>query len=163
MFELRPFGGCRLDLVPRPQRKLLFRPARRATEYFSYCEEFGCGWEAQLNALPGRFDTAAILTLPPELRPAGCTGCAAGVELPSDAEIVAPAGFRWLKLETGWMLFFTKACIPEEAGSVFAAVFRARSEYRPERDGLHAADDTAPEFNFGAAGGVSSFMQFLRI
>ncbi|MGE4565431.1 MAG: hypothetical protein AB7F32_11220 [Victivallaceae bacterium] len=142
MIELEPYHNCRLARVERARRKLFFRPARRATEYFGYCEEFGCGWETELNALPGRLDTAAILTLPPGLTPAGFTSCAAGVELPCDTSLRPPPGYLAIELEPVVMLYF--------AGPDFATAFHARDTYRPERDRLEFAPGLAPAFNFGS-------------
>ena len=142
MIELAPYHNCRLHLAERPARKLFFRPARRATEYFSYCEEFGCDWEAELNSLAGKLDTAAILTLPDELCPPGFTGCAAGIELPLDTRLDPPPGYLAIKLEPVLMLFF--------CASDFETAFRARDTYEPGRDRLENAPGCAPAFNFGA-------------
>ncbi len=142
MTGLEPHQNCRLTLVERPRRKLFFRPARRATEYFSYCQEFGCDWEAELNALPEKLDTAAILTLPPELTPAGFTSCAAGIELPLDTPLEPPPGYRAIELAPVAMLYFR--------GADFAAAFHARDSYCPRRDRLKFAPDLAPAFNFGS-------------
>lgn len=142
MIRLEPYQNCRLCLVERPRRKLFFRPARRATEYFGYCEEFGCDWEAELNALPGKLDTAAILTLPPELASTGFTDCAAGIELPLDTPLEPPPGYRAIELAPVVMLYF---CGPD-----FAAAFHARDTYDPERNRLKFASELAPAFNFGS-------------
>ncbi len=55
---------CIITLVHRKKRKLILLRSKKATEYFSFCEENGCDWEGLLNSNPYKLDTAAILTLP---------------------------------------------------------------------------------------------------
>ena len=66
--------------VERPARKLLLLRSVRATDYFSFCAEMGCGWEEAFNRIPQRLDAAALLTLPENMIKPGTGNTAAGIE-----------------------------------------------------------------------------------
>jgi len=153
MIELKDFNQCHLFLVHRPRRRLLYRPARLAADYFSYCGEYGCDWEKELNILPGKLDTAAILTLPPALQIPGHTACAAGVELELSAPVIIPSGYQLIELADAWMLYFVKT-YHGDAGPAFAAVETAKRTFDPATEFLAWAPAAAPVFNFGADNGV---------
>lgn len=153
MIELRDFNQCHMLLSERPRRRLLYRAARHARDYFAYCEEFGCDWENELNDLPGKLDTAAILTLPESLQISGHTACAAGIELALSSPAKPPAGYREIELPDTWMLYVVKP-YHGDAGPAFAAAETAKRTFDPAMEHLAWAPEAAPEFNFGSGNGV---------
>jgi hypothetical protein len=64
----------------RPARKLILLSSLNATDYLTFCEEMGCDWEGRLNSVAEKFDKAALLTVPPNLRMPGAGPIAAGVK-----------------------------------------------------------------------------------
>ncbi len=149
---------CTVTALERPARQLVYLPSRHATEYFSFCEEMGCDWERTLNALPGRMDIAALLTLPPGLVEEGCSNVAAGVELPIGDVETLPEGYRTAPLPACTMLYFQAEPFEreEDYGIAIDDAFSAMRRYDAERYGWRYAFDTAPMFNFGAQAAVGA-------
>ena len=143
---------CTVTPQQRPARKLIYQPAQNATDYLSYCEEKGCAWEGLLNSIPEKFDTAALLELPPQLVPQGACAVAAGVEVPANYAAPLPAGYETALLEPCVMLYFQGAPYEEEAAfcDAIEGVYRAVEGYDAPRYGYRFARHLAPMFNFGA-------------
>ena len=147
---------CMISSVERPKRKLIFLRSKKATDYFSYCEEVGCEWEGLLNSISTKFDKAAILELPEKLLKEGFSPIAAGVEVPMDFASEIPTGYEIVELEPCKMLYFESESFDNEEDFFQAcqSVIKAVAEYDPQKYGYEYADDLAPRFNFG---GVSNF------
>ena len=45
---------CTVTVISKPARKLLVMYAKKAHDYFSFCEEVGCEWEGLFNSIPSR-------------------------------------------------------------------------------------------------------------
>ena len=75
---------CMITVVNRPKRKLMIMRAKRAYDYWSFCEEKGCQWEGLFNSIQCKLDKAAIIELRDTLVLEGTSKCATGVELPID-------------------------------------------------------------------------------
>lgn len=143
---------CTVTPQQRPARKLIYQPAQHAVDYLSYCEEKGCEWEGLLNSIPEKFDTAALLELPPQLVPQGACAIAAGVEVPADYAAPLPAGYETALLEPCVMLYFQGAPYEQEEAfcEAIEGVYQAVNAYDAARYGYRFARQLAPLFNFGA-------------
>ena len=143
---------CTVTVVRKPARKLLVMYARKADDYFSFCEEKSCEWEGLFNSIPSRLETASLMTLPPSLHPEGTTETAAGVELEESAEITVPEGCDLLSLPPCDYLYFQSPPYEKEEDycKAIEMVYQASGTYRPERFGYAYAPELAPSFNFGA-------------
>lgn len=142
---------CMITTVERPKRKLLFLRAKKATDYFSYCEEMGCEWEGLLNSILEKLDTAALLELPKYFQKEGFSNIAAGVELPITYEGEIPESYEVIELEPYKMLYFESEAFEKEEDffPAIESVFKAIENFDPRKYGLEYADDKAPRFNFG--------------
>ena len=60
-----------VQALERPARKLIVLRSKKASDYFSFCEEMGCDWDGLLNSISEKLDNAAILELPKRLVKAG--------------------------------------------------------------------------------------------
>ena len=146
---------CMITPVSRPRRKLMFLRSRRGHDSWSFCEEMCCDWEGLLNSIPAKYDTAAILTLPPFMARGGYSQIAAGVELPFHYDGQVPEGYEITELEPCEMLYFQSQPFEteEEFFSLIGQILRAPSQYNPQAYGLAYAYEIAPSFNFGGCGG----------
>jgi len=146
--------------MERPARKLILQRANTTLngDYFAYCEEMGCDWEGLLGSIAEKFDTPALLTLPPNLVMPGTSNTAAGVEVPLDYAKPIPAGYDVIDLPPCKMLYLRSA--PYENEDDFCKyidlAFAAQRSYDPMPFGWQFAPELAPHFNFGAcaAGGA---------
>jgi len=140
--------------VERPARKLVLQRAKETTggDYFAYCEEMGCDWEGLLGSIPEKFDSPALLTLPPNLVKPGTSNTAAGVEVPADYAKAVPEGYDIIDLPACTMLYFNGAPYEDEEDfcKAIEIVFEAIENYDPANYGWQHAPEQAPRFNFGA-------------
>ena len=139
--------------VERPARKLILVRSITATEYFSFCEEAGCDWEGIFNSIPDKFDTAALLTLPPNLIKPGTGDTASGVEVPIGYNKPVPDGCDVIELPPCAMLYFQGSPFVDENdfGAAIGTLWEIMDTYDPTLYGWQYAPELAPYFNFGAA------------
>ena len=78
------------QIIERPQRKLILKRSRKAEDYFSYCEEVGCGqsgdstaWDVLSQIKEALYEPVG-LWLPDTMRPTGTGVYAHGVEVAAD-------------------------------------------------------------------------------
>ncbi len=146
---------CTITPVLKPKRKLMLTRSKHAHDYWSYCEEMCCEWEGLFNSVPAKFDTAAILTLPPSLMKEGYSSIASGIEIPYEYDGELPKHCEIVNLEPCDMLYFQSQPFKtdEEFFELMDAVFKAVETYDVTAYGYEYADDLAPRFNFGGCGG----------
>lgn len=147
---------CMITPVSRPERKLVFLPSRKATDYWSYCEEMSCDWEGIFNSYPTKLDKAALLTLPPFLIKDGFSPIASGVELPAQYNGSIPENCGMVTLPPCEMLYFT---VPFDKNDDFfdalGEAFHALEAHEASAAhfGYTYAYDLAPQFNYGGEAG----------
>lgn len=140
------------SFVPRPERKLILLYSDTGTDYWSFCQEKGCGWEGLLLSIQERMDIPAFLSLPPNMIPQGRAEGAVGIEVPLDYAGEIPGGYEMITLPSGEMLYFQSQ--PYEREDAFPdaikSVFDAYESYDPDIYGYAFDTATLPVFNFGA-------------
>ncbi len=143
---------CFVTLVHREKRKLIFLRSKKATEYFSFCEETSCDWEGLLNSSPHKLDTAALLNLPQFLLKDGYGKIASGIEVPISFNGTIPDGYEMAELPECDMLYFQsqKYDNEEDYSKMISQVFNAVDNFDYQSFGLVPDDSLAPRFNFGA-------------
>ncbi|MCL2509022.1 MAG: hypothetical protein FWF05_07595 [Oscillospiraceae bacterium] len=139
-------------VADRPARKLLLLRSKKAICYDTFCAEVGCEWHGILNSVPEKFDTCAIITLPPYLVKERTSDIAGGVEVPYDYAEGLPQGYELIDLPACKMMYFQGMPFENERdyGEAIGTVWSAKSSYKPELYGYQYAYDAAPQFNFGA-------------
>lgn len=144
---------CTVTAVSRPKRKLMLLRSEKATDYWSFCEEKGCGWTGLLNSIPEKLDLSGLVELPKHLVKPGTSAVGAGVELPGDYDAKkVPQGYELLELEPCEMLVFQTEPYEDEQAFCEAidAAQEAAGRYDPKAYGFEYAFDAAPKFNYGA-------------
>lgn len=142
---------CTVSLISRPKRKLIFKRAKTATGYLSYCEENGCEWEGLLNSIKEKIDTAALIELPDDMLKAGFSKIAAGIEVPLDYPYEIPE-YEICELPETLYLYFQSEAYENEDDFAIAinCVDRAIEKYDYSRFGYAIIKNKAPSLNFGA-------------
>ena len=142
---------CTVSLITKPKRKLMFKRAKNATGYLSYCEENGCEWEGLLNSIKEKLDTATLIELPDLLLKAGYSRIAAGVEVPPDYSFEIPE-YESHELPESLYLCFQSEPYENEDDFAIAinCVDRAIDKYDFPRFGYKIAKEKSPTFNYGA-------------
>jgi len=164
VYEITPVGGGTMQdsrrtqtvfvqVVERPARRLILKRGVRATHYFQYCDEVGCGVWEQLGALPDALHEPMGLWLPEALRPPGTSTYVQGVEVPRDYSGPLPDGFECIELPASlWMVFQGPPFPDEEFGEAIAALSAEIQAYRPEAFGFAWDDEAGPRFQLEPRG-----------
>lgn len=149
---------CTVTIIKRPKRKLMLMRAKKAIEYWSFCEEKGCDWEGLFNSIDCKMDTAAIMKLPENLVVEGTTFCAAGIEIPHDYSGKVIDDCKIIDLEECDMMFFQSQPFENDSdfGVAIDEVNKAIKTYNPKQYGYEFALDLAPQSNYGASKGIGA-------
>ncbi len=142
-----------VQILERPRRRVLFLPGRKATHYFEYCEEVGCGVWDTLTGIPDALHEPMGLWLPEALRPAGCSTYVQGVEVGLDYAGPVPEGFREIELPPCRLLVFQGEPFEDkDFEQAIVSLWDVMKTYRPETIGYEWADDDAPRFQLAPMG-----------
>lgn len=147
------------QIVERPARKLILFRSKRASEYFEYCEEVGCGtpenpapWDI-LCGIKDALNEPMGVWLPPKMRltPEGIYAHA--VEVPSDYSGEIPEGFDVIDLEPCLYIIFQgepydDVKFMDEVGNCMERI----EKFNPEVYGYEYDEEIAPRFQFAPNG-----------
>jgi AraC-type DNA-binding domain-containing proteins len=139
------------QIVERPARKLILKRSTKATHYFEYCEEVGCGdnnnskpWEF-LCKIKEALNEPVGVWLPDNMRPEGTGVYAHAVEVPLDYAGEIPADFDIIVLEPCKLLVFQGEPYPDENFEEAVLGCMALIEkFNPEVYGYQFAEELAP-------------------
>jgi AraC-like DNA-binding protein len=139
------------QIMERPARKLILKRSKKATDYFSYCEEFGCaenGWPIPLAILRGikeaLYEPVGVW-LPDNMIPEGTGTAASALEVPADYAGEIPEGFDVIDLEPCKMLVFQgEPYADEDWQEGIGAGMEQFEKFNPEVYGYEYADELAP-------------------
>jgi AraC-like DNA-binding protein len=142
-----------VQVIERPERKLILKRGRKAEEYFDYCEEVGCDVWGLLCSVKEALYEPSGLWLPDAFRPAGTSLYAQGVEVPADYAGTAPDGFEIISLPACKMMIFQGPPFEdEEYGEAISELREVMETYNPEFYGFQWADEDAPRFQMEPQG-----------
>lgn len=121
-----------VQLVEKPERKVVIKRGVNATEYFTYCEEVGCDVWGLLTSMKSLGGEPVCLWLPKEYIKPGTSEYVQGVELPVDYDGEIPEGFDVIELPTASYLMFQGEPFEEEDYcQAIDAVQEAIGRYEP--------------------------------
>lgn len=142
-----------VQILERPQRKLLFLPGKEATHYFAYYEEVGCEVWDDLQAIREAIHEPMGLWLPDSLRPEGTSTYVQGVEVPADYAGPVPQGYRVLDLAPCKMLVFQGEPFDDkDFEQAITSLWDVMNSYDPQVIGYEWADEEAPRFQLAPMG-----------
>lgn len=150
--EMKKSSYCIVTPVVKEKRKLIFMRSKKATEYFSFCEEIGCDWEGLLNSNSSKLDTAALLDLPNFLLNNDYGKIACGIEVHIDYTGEIPYGYEIAELPPCEMLYFQsqKYANENDYSEMINIVLDTAENFDYESYGYKVDNTLAPIFNFGA-------------
>lgn len=147
------------QIVERPARKLILFRSKKASEYFEYCEEVGCGtpekpapWDI-LCGIKDALNEPMGVWLPAKMRltPEGIYAHA--VEVPAERSGEIPNGFDVIDLEPCKYIIFQgepydDADFENEVGACMERI----EKFNPEIYGYEYDEEIAPRFQFAPSG-----------
>lgn len=136
-----------VQVFERPARKMIVKWGRRATHYFEYCEEVGCDIWTILSAVKDALHEPMGLWFPDNMRSAGRSRYAQGVEVAADYAGPLPEGFELIDLPPCSMMIFQGPPFSDaDFEQAIESLWEVINSYRPETFGFRWADEEAPRF-----------------
>ena len=123
--------------VTRPERKVILKRGKKATEYMSYCEEVGCDVWGLLTSVKSVCGEPVCLWLPDQYVLPGTSVYVQGVEVAPDDPTPVPEGFDTLLLPAcEYLLFQGEPFAEEDFEEAIQEIWNAEKKYDPTRIGL---------------------------
>lgn len=112
--QMKPAKTILVQLVEKPDRKVVLQRGVKAADYFTYCEEVGCEVWGLLTSIPSISGEPCGLWLPPAYRLPNTSEYVQGVEVSLEYEGPIPEGFDVIQLPKASYLMFQGEPFPEE-------------------------------------------------
>lgn len=142
-----------VQVIDRPQRKLILKRGTDATGYFEYCEELGCDIYSDLCGIKDALYEPIGMWLPENLRKPGTSVYAQGVEMPADYAGPVPEGFEIIDLPPCKMMVFQGQPYDDENfQEAISDIWEVMNTYNPELYGFTWADEDGPRFQLEPQG-----------
>jgi len=142
-----------VQVVKRPERKLILKRGVKATDYFAYCDEVGCDVWNVLAGIKQAIYEPIGMWLPENMRKSGTSEYCQGVEVPLNYAEPLPEGFELIPLPACMMMIFQGQ--PYDDSNFQQAIgdlWEAMKHYKPEIYGFRWADEDGPRFQLEPQG-----------
>lgn len=142
-----------VQVIERPERKLILKRGKNAEEYFAYCEEIGCEIWGLLCSIKGALYEPIGMWLPDNFRTPGTSYYVQGVEVPADYTGELPEGLEIVSLPPCKMMVFQGQPFEDEnfEGAI-SELWEVMKTFNPELYGFQWADEDAPKFQMEPQG-----------
>ena len=121
-----------VQVIEKPERKVIIKRGRTAKHYFDYCNEVGCDVWGLLCSMKSISGEPVCLWLPESYIKAGTSEYVQGVEVATDYSGEIPEGFDIIELPKCKYLMFRGEPFEEESfGDAIAQVWEAIEKYNP--------------------------------
>ncbi len=141
-----------VQVVERPERKVIIKRGKEAKEYWKYCEEVGCDVWGLLCSMKSISGEPVCLWLPKGYIKPGTSEYVQGVEVSPDYSGEIPEGFDIIKLPKCKYLMFQGEPFEEETYvSAIQEVWEAIKKYNPQTIG-YKWDETNPRIQLEPIG-----------
>ena len=150
--EMSEVKSVFLQVVDKPERKVIIKRGKEATEYFKYCEEVGCDVWGLLCSMKAISGEPVCLWLPKNYIKAGTSEYVQGVEVATDYSGEIPDGFEVIELpKCKYIMFQGEPFEEENFGEAIQQVWDAIKKYNPQSMG-YAWDDSNPRIQLEPIG-----------
>lgn len=121
-----------IQLIEKPERKVIIKRGATATDYWAYCNEVGCDVWGLLTSIKSLSGEPVCLWLPKKYIKNGTSEYVQGVEVPCDYKGEIPDGFDVIELPSARYLMFQGEPFAEaDFGSAIEEVQNAIKKYDP--------------------------------
>ena len=142
-----------VQVVDRPERKLILKRGKKATHYYEYCQEVGCDVWYDLTKIKDALYEPIGMWLPNNLIIAGTSVYAQGVEVSKEYKGTVPQGFEMITLPACKMMVFQG--LPYDDAKFEEAIgdlWEVMKTYDPKIYGFEWADTDGPRFQLEPMG-----------
>ena len=141
-----------VQVIEKPERKVIIKRGKEATEYFKYCEEVGCDVWGLLCSMKSISGEPVCLWLPKKHIIAGTSEYVQGVEVAADYSGEIPEGFDIIELpKCKYIMFQGEPFEEEDFVEAIQQVWDAIKKYNPESIG-YAWDNSNPRIQLEPIG-----------
>lgn len=141
-----------IQIIHKPERKVLIKRGIKANEYFAYCDEVGCDVWGVLTSMDSLCGEPVCLWLPEQYRKANTSEYVQGVEVPLDYSGEIPEGFDVITLpDSDYLMFQGEPFKEEDYCEAIIAVQNAINKYDPTVIG-YKWDTTNPRIQLEPCG-----------
>ena len=141
-----------IQVIEKPERKVIIKRGIKADEYFSYCNEVGCDVWGLLTSIKSISGEPVCLWLPEHLRKPVTNIYVQGVEVESDYSGPVPEGFEIIDLPVAkYLLFRGEPFADEDYETAIGEIWEAEKKYDPAFIG-YEWDDTNPRIQLEPRG-----------
>lgn len=121
-----------VTVIEKPERKVIIKRGKSATDYWAYCEEVGCDVWGLLKSIKSLAGEPVCLWLPAKYRKPGTSEYVQGVEVALDDVTPIPEGFDVVELPAAKYLMFQGEPFAEENyGQAIEEIWDAEKKYDP--------------------------------
>ena len=141
-----------VQVIEKPERKVIIKRGKEATEYFQYCEEVGCDVWGLLCSMKSICGEPVCLWLPKKYIKAGTSEYVQGVEVAMDYSGEIPDGFDVIELpKCKYIMFQGEPFAEENFCEAIEQVWNAIKKYNPKTIG-YEWDETNPRIQLEPIG-----------
>ena len=134
--EMSEVKSVFLQVVEKPERKVIIKRGKEATEYFKYCEEVGCDVWGLLCSMKSISGEPVCLWLPKKYIRTGTSEYVQGVEVAIDYSGEVPDGFDVIELpKCKYIMFQGEPFEEENFEEAILQMWDAIKKYNPETIG----------------------------
>lgn len=134
--EMSEVKSVFLQVVEKPERKVIIKRGKEATEYFKYCEEVGCDIWGLLCSMKTISGEPVCLWLPKNYIKAGTSEYVQGVEVEMDYAGEIPDGLDVIELpKCKYLMFQGEPFEEENFGEAIGQIWDAIKKYNPQSIG----------------------------
>ncbi len=142
-----------VQVMERPARKVLLKRAKKARDYFTYCDEVDCEIWGILASVKEALYEPVGLWLPRKFRPEGTSEYVQGVELPLDWKGMVPDGLELVDFGPAMMMIFQgEPYDDEDFQEAVGSMMEKIDKFDPTLYGFAWAPETAPRFQLEPQG-----------
>ncbi len=153
MSDSKTMKSVFVQVIERPERKVLLKRGIKAEDYFSYCEEVGCDVWAVLSSVKEAIYEPIGMWLPKHLIKDGTSLYVQGVEVALDYDKEIPEGYELIELPPCKMMIFQgEAYNDDDFMDAIGEVWNHIDKFDPSVYGYQWAAEDAPRFQLAPMG-----------
>lgn len=150
--DMKEVKNVFVQVVEKPERKVIIKRGKEAKDYWKYCEEVGCDVWGLLTSIQSIGGEPVCLWLPPAYIRPGTSVYVQGAEVAADYSGDIPAGFEIIELpECKYLMFRGEPFEEADFGEAIQEVEAAIRKYDPALIGCRW-DDANPRIQLEPVG-----------
>jgi AraC-like DNA-binding protein len=142
-----------VQVITKPERKLICKKGKVAEDYFAYCEEVGCDVWDTLLTIKDALGEPMGMWLGEQLVEPGTSKYIQGVEVPLQFQAEIPSGFSIMHLPACEVMIFQGPPYPDaDFSEAIGQLWQVMEHYDPRRVGYEWADELGGSFQLEPRG-----------